>query len=379
MQDQALVQYDNGNEVIEKLILHGDLNGLNPMEKIQYYKMYCERIGLDPATQPFKILRFQGKEILYCDRSGAQQLNKLHNVSHKITNRETIVDCYVVTACAYLPDGRQTESIGAVSLMYPDEMWSKQHRKYVPHPKAGQAFQREDLCNALMKAETKAKRRSTLDLLGLGILDETETESIPNAQPVSPQQIEQEASRNDYIRTIQELLESSVFSEEEIAQGKQYLRNGKDLKKFAERLKYIVQERTRPTSGPADESKTHGEQTKAPTPPQSWVPPDSNALEALQKEIDRLKGLRPFAATAENSAQYADGQAYHKAMAQVREYKDQARDLSNKIVQEIESFLPAEDTEEYQEALSSFREAFRDNEPKTIAHYFHMISFLVAD
>ena len=26
------------------------------------------------------------------------------------------------------------------------------------------------LCNAMMKAETKAKRRSTLDLLGLGIL-----------------------------------------------------------------------------------------------------------------------------------------------------------------------------------------------------------------
>ena len=29
-----------------------------------------------------------------------------------------------------------------------------------------------------MKAETKAKRRSTLDLLGLGVLDETEVQSI---------------------------------------------------------------------------------------------------------------------------------------------------------------------------------------------------------
>ncbi|RYE14076.1 MAG: hypothetical protein EOP45_20185, partial [Sphingobacteriaceae bacterium] len=33
----------------------------------------------------------------------------------------------------------------------------------------------------MMKAETKAKRRATLDLLGLGILDETETESIPGS------------------------------------------------------------------------------------------------------------------------------------------------------------------------------------------------------
>ena len=360
MQDQALVQYDNGNgnEVIEKLILHGDLNGLNPMEKIQYYKMYCDHVGLDPSTQPFKILRFQGKEILYCDRSGAQQLNRKHGVSHEIKSREFHEGIYIVTARASLPDGRHEESIGAVSV---------------------QGLKGDQLCNALMKAETKSKRRSTLDLLGLGILDETETETIPNARPISPQQIEQEASRKDYIRMIQESLESPVFSDEEIAQGKQYIRSGKDLKKFAERLEYIIQERTRTTSGPADESEIHGEQTKAPTPPQSWVPPDSNALEALQKEIDRLKGLRSFAASAEETAQYANGQTYHKEMEQVREYKAQMKELTNKIIQKIEKFLPPEDTDEYQEALASFQEAFRDNEPKTIAHYFHMVSFLVAD
>jgi methyl coenzyme M reductase subunit C-like uncharacterized protein (methanogenesis marker protein 7) len=36
----------------------------------------------------------------------------------------------------------------------------------------------------MMKGETKAKRRATLDLLGLGILDETETQTIPGAQTV---------------------------------------------------------------------------------------------------------------------------------------------------------------------------------------------------
>ena len=38
-----------------------------------------------------------------------------------------------------------------------------------------------------MKAETKAKRRATLDLLGLGVLDESEAESIPNATTVALQ------------------------------------------------------------------------------------------------------------------------------------------------------------------------------------------------
>ena len=38
--------------------------------------------------------------------------------------------------------------------------------------------------NAIMKAETKAKRRVTLSLVGLSTLDESEIESIPDAQPV---------------------------------------------------------------------------------------------------------------------------------------------------------------------------------------------------
>jgi hypothetical protein len=40
-----------------------------------------------------------------------------------------------------------------------------------------------DPINVLMKAETKAKRRATLSILGLGLLDEMELETIPaNAQ-----------------------------------------------------------------------------------------------------------------------------------------------------------------------------------------------------
>src|SRR5690606_29675602 len=39
----------------------------------------------------------------------------------------------------------------------------------------------EDLANALMKAETKSKRRATLSICGLGILDETEIEDMKAA------------------------------------------------------------------------------------------------------------------------------------------------------------------------------------------------------
>ena len=145
--------------IITSIIINGDISRLSPQQKVTYYKEFCERLGLDPMMQPFKILRLNGKQILYCDRSGAQQLNKLYKVSHEIKAREVIAGCYVVTAQASTPDGRATESIGAVSIAN---------------------MKGDNLCNAMMKAETKAKRRSTLDLLGLGMLDESEIPPGPH-------------------------------------------------------------------------------------------------------------------------------------------------------------------------------------------------------
>jgi len=159
---------DQQSSIANQLILQGDLSKLSANDKVRYYNGYCERMGLDPFTKPFDILRLNGKEVLYCTRSGTQQLNKLHKVSHLITSRDTNAEAgvYIVTSKASLPDGRCTESIGAVNI-------------------AG--LKGEMYANAIMKAETKAKRRATLDLLGLGVLDESEAETIPNATTVALQ------------------------------------------------------------------------------------------------------------------------------------------------------------------------------------------------
>jgi hypothetical protein len=42
---------------------------------------------------------------------------------------------------------------------------------------------RGDFGNVVMKAVTKSKRRVTLSLCGLGMLDESEVETIPDAKP----------------------------------------------------------------------------------------------------------------------------------------------------------------------------------------------------
>ena len=159
MNDLQVTQ--SNTDIVSSLVIKGDLSGLSQGQKLDYYRAMCERLGLDPMTQPFKLLNLSGKQVLYCDRSGAQQLNKIHKISHERKASEHINDVYVVFMRATLPDGRFTESSGAVTVG---------------------SLKGDALANALMKAETKAKRRATLDIVGLGILDESELETIPNAR-----------------------------------------------------------------------------------------------------------------------------------------------------------------------------------------------------
>ena len=149
--------------VIERVLLQGDLKALTPAQKLSYYKAVCESVGLNPLTKPFHYLTLNGKEILYAGRDATDQLRQVRGVSVDITAREVVEDCYVVTARAQLADGRHDESIGAVPM---------------------RGLGGEARANAMMKAETKAKRRVTLAICGLGMLDETEVGSLPDAQPL---------------------------------------------------------------------------------------------------------------------------------------------------------------------------------------------------
>lgn len=149
------------SEIIEAIILKGDLSKLTPEERTVYYTEVCRSVGLNPLTRPLEYITLSGRLVLYVRKDATDQLRKLHQVSISITAREKVDDLYVVTARATLPDGRTDESIGAVNL-------------------AGRKG--DDLANQLMKCETKAKRRVTLSACGLGMLDESELETIPEVR-----------------------------------------------------------------------------------------------------------------------------------------------------------------------------------------------------
>src|SRR5258708_6078007 len=151
-------------DIVERVMIVGDLGKLTPEERVAYYKNTCEALGLNPLTRPFEyILMKGGKLTLYARKDCTDQLRKAYGISIRITARERIEDVYIVTASATTKDERCDESTGAVSIG---------------------GLKGEDMSNAFMRAETKAKRRVTLSICGLGFSDETEVESIPGARSV---------------------------------------------------------------------------------------------------------------------------------------------------------------------------------------------------
>lgn len=154
----ALATQPNAAEMMERVVIGGDLSKLSSTERLNYYRSVCASVGLNPLTKPFEYLTLNGRLILYARKDATDQLRQIHQISLTIAAREQVGDVYAVTARAANPAGRTDESIGAV---------------------ATSGLKGDALANALMKAETKAKRRVTLSICGLGMLDETELETIP--------------------------------------------------------------------------------------------------------------------------------------------------------------------------------------------------------
>lgn len=161
MTEQAIVETKQVD--IENVLIQGDLSKLTAPQRLAYYKNVCQSLGVNPLTKPFDYIALNGKLVLYAKRDATDQLRKLHGISVTISARETVSEVYIVTARAQDKTGRSDESIGAVDIAN---------------------LKGANLANAFMKAETKAKRRVTLSIVGLGWLDETEIETIPDAKPV---------------------------------------------------------------------------------------------------------------------------------------------------------------------------------------------------
>lgn len=150
---------------LERVLIHGDLSRLSEEERVFYYKHVCESVGLNPLTKPLAYLNLGQGLVLYAKKDATDQLRKIHGVSIYKIEEKFIGDAYKVTAYARDKEGKEDADEGVVVV---------------------KGLIGDKLANAMMKATTKAKRRVTLSICGLGLLDESEIESIPASERIAP-------------------------------------------------------------------------------------------------------------------------------------------------------------------------------------------------
>jgi hypothetical protein len=150
---------------VESALMKNDYSKLTSDQKVIVYKKVCESVGLNYLTNPFGFYRQKdGTEKMYAQRACADQLRSIHGVSLVEMKEEFRDDVFSVIVTMKTKDGRQDIDRGDVFVG---------------------GLKGLDLANARMRAMTKAKRRCTLSLCGLGWLDETEVQDSPGLRPIS--------------------------------------------------------------------------------------------------------------------------------------------------------------------------------------------------
>jgi len=180
----------NNSEMISNLILNGDLSKMDNVMKTDYYNQFCKALNLNPLTKPFQLLKLSGKEVLYATKDCTEQLRKLNGVS-VVELVQEMKEGLCITKCKVQDSAlRYDIATGAVNI---------------------KGISGDALANAIMKSETKAKRRATLSVCGLGMLDESEIETIDNAQkvnydskPIENLKSESLKSKEDLIKEVNE-------------------------------------------------------------------------------------------------------------------------------------------------------------------------------
>ena len=148
--------------MLEKVVLGGDLSGLTPQQRLLYYRSVCSSLGLNPLTRPFSYLLLNGGLKLYANKDCTDQLRKIHGVSISKPDLTDMGEFISVSVLATDKEGRTDSDIGVVM----------------------KSDMQKNIANVMKKAVTQAKRRVTLSICGLGMLDESEVPDVPGAKVV---------------------------------------------------------------------------------------------------------------------------------------------------------------------------------------------------
>jgi len=162
--DIAIPDREQAAGALAHILATGDLAQLSNEQRVAHYLDICASLGLNPRSRPFDWLVLDNRLVLYPNKSCAEQLRRAHQISVRVLRREMAGELFCVTVEGRTPSGRTDESSKYVPVTY----WDRQ----------GGGRQRlvgDKLANAYAKAETGAKRRLVLSMVGLaGLPDQDE-------------------------------------------------------------------------------------------------------------------------------------------------------------------------------------------------------------
>lgn len=173
---QSIVHQDLNDELLAKIVQSGDLSMLSQQDRLIYYFTYCRQLGLNALSKPFDYIEEKDKEgnikkiSLYPNAIAASQLRDSRNVSTRIVEEKIMLDGEIYSVTVEAKIGNRTEqATGKVSIK--TDNW-------------GKALNGDGKAKAMKRAETQARRRATLAIVGLDAIgDEDRKASISDMPP----------------------------------------------------------------------------------------------------------------------------------------------------------------------------------------------------
>tara|TARA_R100000808_G_scaffold5803_2_gene17498 strand:+ start:4963 stop:6006 length:1044 start_codon:yes stop_codon:yes gene_type:complete len=159
-------------KAVEEALMMNNFERLPAEARVAYLHQLCESMGLNPLSHPFEFIKLNGRWTLYAKKGCTDQLRAVNGVNIEIVEN-TIHDHQVyVHVRATVPDDR-----------FPTGVRSDEDIGVVFIGSGAEAL------NNRMKAVTKAKRRVTLSICGLGFIDETELETVKSEVPARAEEL----------------------------------------------------------------------------------------------------------------------------------------------------------------------------------------------
>jgi hypothetical protein len=148
------------------ILARGNIASLSEEDRTRYILALCEALSLDPRFKPIDLIPGQGGALVpYLNRGATDSLARREGIQRVTVVSPKVVDIDGVKCVLCIARATDTRT-----LRYEERTATMIMR---------------DHANAYMRCETKAIRRATIAVLGIGMLDESELDGIRGADAIA--------------------------------------------------------------------------------------------------------------------------------------------------------------------------------------------------